>query len=124
MADRLNPGNKIRTSGETPMIYSSLAVLALSASAVVNPFTNLVHMHPRPAQADTRIDIVLFNESPGFRDINVGGKIYTVQSHHSVELKAPVGTVVYAGSPTVTHKRGDAILEVTPKVNHQRVTLD
>jgi hypothetical protein len=105
------------------MLTSSFAVLALSA-AVANPFTNLVHMHPRPAQADTRINLVLYNSSPSFRDVTIDGKIYTVSSHHTMEVKAPAGTVVYAGSPSFTHKRGDAILQVTPKVNHQQFNLD
>ena len=49
------------------MIYSSLAVLALSASAVVNPLTNLIHLHPKPAQQDNRVSILLYNNGISFR---------------------------------------------------------
>jgi len=106
------------------MIYSSLAVLALSASAAINPFANLVHLHTRPAQPDTRVSIVLSNQSVGFRDVKIGGHIYTVQSHHTLEVKAPVGTVVYAASPERNYHIGDAILELTPQLNNQTVTLN
>jgi hypothetical protein len=106
------------------MIYTSLAVLAMSASAVINPFSNLVHMHPRPAQPDTRIRVTLYNNTLGFRDVKIDGHTYTVLEHHSLDIKAPVGTVVYAASRTSTHRRGDAILEVKPELDHQRVNLN
>jgi hypothetical protein len=106
------------------MIYTSLAVLALSASAVVNPFTNLVHLHPRPAQADTRVALTLYNNGSSFQDVKIDGHFYTVSAHHTLEVKAPAGTVVYAGSRTASHQRGDAILEVTPKVNHQTLNIN
>ncbi len=67
------------------MIYSSLAVLALSASAMVNPLTNLVHLHPRHAQPDTRITVVLQNNGINFGDVKIGGQIYSVQSHGLIE---------------------------------------
>ncbi len=104
------------------MIYSSLAVLAMSASAVVNPFTNLVHMHPK--QPDTRINVTLVNDSRDFRDVKVDGHTYTVLAHQGLSIKAPAGTVVYAASRTSAHKRGDALLELTPKVDRQRIALD
>ncbi len=105
------------------MIYSSLAVLAMSASALVNPFSNLVHMHPRPAQADTRVSVALSNRSNYFQDVKIGEKTYTVGAHHMLTVKAPVGTVVYAESRTLNHRRGDAILEIKPDLNAQTVTL-
>ena len=106
------------------MIYTSLAVLALSASAVVNPFTNLVHLHPRPAQADNRISLTLYNNTVGFRDVTIDGHTYTVLEHHTLQVKAPAGTVVYAGSRSPEYHRGDAILEVTPKVGNQTVNIN
>ena len=41
------------------MIYTSLAVLALSASTAVSPLSKLVHFHPRSAQPDTRISLTI-----------------------------------------------------------------
>jgi hypothetical protein len=106
------------------MIYASLAVLALSASAVVNPITHLVHMHPRPAQADNRISVVLYNNSLTFQDVKIGDHLYTVNARHTLEVKAPAGTVVYAASRSFSHQRGDAILEVTPKVGNQKININ
>jgi hypothetical protein len=105
------------------MIYSSLVVLAMSASAVVNPFTNLVHLHPKAVQPDTRVSVVLMNKSMFFQDVKIGDKVYTVQASHTLSVKAPVGTVVYAASASPTHHRGDAIVEVTPALNNQIVKL-
>jgi hypothetical protein len=106
------------------MIYSSLAVLAMSASALVNPFSNLVHMHPRPAQPDTRVSVILQNKGFTFEDVKIGDKVYTVQASHTLSVKAPVGTVVYAASRTTNHRPGDAILELKPELNHQIVNLN
>ena len=105
------------------MIYSSLAVIAMSASAAINPFSNLVHMHPRSAQPDTRVSITLRNKAITFQDVKIGDQIYTVQANRTLNVKAPVGTVVYAASSTGTRHRGDAILEVTPALNNQIVNL-
>ena len=106
------------------MIYSSLAVLALSASAAINPFANLVHLHTRPAQPDTRVSIVLRNNNVGFRDVKIGGHIYTVPASHTVSVKAPVGTVVYAASPERNVRIGDAIVAITPELDHKVITLN
>ena len=106
------------------MIYSSLAVLAMSASAAINPFSNLVHLHPRHAQPDTRISVVIRNESVGFRDVKIGGHIYTIQASRSISIKAPTGTIVYAASPAVGYHSGDAILEVNPKLENKTINLN
>ena len=106
------------------MIYSSLAVLAMSASALVNPFTNLVHLHPRPAQTDNRVNVTLMNSGFTFRDVKVGDRTYTVLSSHTLSIKAPVGTVVYAASASGGHHRGDILLKVTPELNAHTVALD
>jgi len=105
------------------MIYSSLAVLALSASAIVNPFTNLIHLHPKVTAPDTRVSIVLLNKALTFQDVKIGDKIYTVQASHTLAVKAPVGTVVYAASTSPAHHRGEVLVEVTPALNNQVVYL-
>ena len=103
------------------MIYSTLAVLALSASATM-PFSNPIHLHPKAP--DTRVEVMLYNKADGFRDVKIEGHVYTVMPHQMLDIKAPAGTVVYADSRTLSLKRGDAILTVTDKLNHQRVDLD
>ena len=106
------------------MIYTSLAVLAMSASAAISPLSNIIHFHPKATQPDTRVSVTLVNQARGFRDVNVGGHTYTVLSHQALEIKAPAGTLVYAGNPTPHFKRGDVVLEVAPQNDHTRVILD
>jgi hypothetical protein len=105
------------------MIYSSLAILALSASAAVNPFTNLVHLHPRPAQPDTRISLKIHNNGISFCDVRIDGHTYTVGEHKTVTVKAPAGTVIYADSRTPQYRRGDAIVAITPELNDHQIDL-
>lgn len=106
------------------MIYTSLAVLALSASAAVSPLSSLVHLHPRTRPADTRVSLTLINSNPSFRDVQVDGHTYTVEPQHTLMIKAPAGTLVYAASRSLLHRRGDTLLEVTPTLNGQRVKMD
>ena len=106
------------------MIYTSLAVLAMSASAVASPLSNLVHLHPHAKQDDGRVSVTLYNKALSFRDVTVAGQTYTVEPAHTLSIKAPVGTVVYAGSRTPLHRRGDLLLQVTPQLNKQMVNID
>jgi hypothetical protein len=105
------------------MIYTSLAVLALSASTAVSPLPKLVHFHPHAAQPDTRISLTLHNASPIFQDIKVAGRSYTILAHQGLNIKAPAGTVIYADSATSTHRRGDVLLEVSSQVQNEKIDL-
>ena len=106
------------------MIYTSLAVLALSASAAVSSFPHFVHLHPHTARVDDRVSLTLYNKSENFRDVQVNGKTYTLLSHNALLIKAPAGTIVFTKSTMPFHRAGDALLEVTPKLNNQRVEID
>ncbi len=106
------------------MIYTSLLAVAMSASAVVTPLSNFIHLHPHAAQPDTRISVTLYNNANLFRDVKVDGHIYTVTPQHSITIKAPAGTVVYADSRMYQHRRGDVLMEVTPQANHTRFDLN
>ncbi len=106
------------------MILSSLAVLTLSASAAVPSFNNLVHLHSRRASPDTRVVLTLFNSGHTFRDVKIDGKSYTVQPDHTLDLRAPEGTKVYADSLGSHAHRGDVLLEVTPRLQHQKIDLN
>ena len=106
------------------MIYTSLAVLAMSASAAVSPLSNMVHLHPKAAQPDTRISVTLVNQAYSFRDVQVAGHTYTVNPSHTLTIKAPAGTVIYAASRTPLLHRGDVVLAVTPQYDHQRIALN
>ena len=106
------------------MIYTSLAVLAMSASAAASPLSNLVHMHPHSKQDDGRVSVTLYNKALSFRDVTVAGQTYTVEPNHTLFIKAPIGTDVYAASRSSLHHRGDLLLEVTPSINKQTVNID
>ncbi len=110
------------------MIYTSLAVLAMSASAVASaaasPLPRMFHLHPRAKQVDDRVSLTLMNQSLMFRDLTVGGQTYTVNAKSRLSIKAPAGTLVYAGTTTLEHKRGDVVLEVSPKLNGQTVNIN
>ena len=105
------------------MVYTSLAVLAMSASAAMSPLSSLVHLHPR-TQVDNRISVTLYNNAHGFRDVKVDGHSYTVEPRHSITIKAPQGTVVYADSRTPQHQRGDTLLELKPELDKHTVQLN
>jgi hypothetical protein len=105
------------------MFYSSLAVLALASSAALPPIATPVHFHPG-AQKDTRVNVSLFNRTDTFRDVLIGGENYTVHPHELINIKAPVGTVIYVNSYMPRHHRGDALLSITPADNNTKVVLD
>jgi hypothetical protein len=110
------------------MIYSSLAVLVLAASALAPSASaapslgSLVHLHPHTA--DARVNVSLVNKSYTFIDVKIQGETYTVRSHETLFVKAPVGTVVYSNSYMPRHKVGDALLNITPAVNNTNVVLN
>jgi hypothetical protein len=105
------------------MIYTSLALLALSASTTVSPLSKLVHFHPHSAQPDTRISVILHNDSPIFQDVKVDGRSYTILAHQGLVVKAPAGTIIYADSATGTYRRGEEIAEVRPSLNSRSIHL-
>jgi hypothetical protein len=105
------------------MIYTSLAVLALSASTVVSPWPKLGHFHPHSVQPDTRISVTLHNDSINFQDIEVDGRSYTILAHQGLNIKAPAGTVIYADSLSANHRRGDVLLEISSQVKDRTFDL-
>lgn len=106
------------------MIYTSLAVIALSASSAISPLSNFVHLHGKPVKTDTRITMTLVNKASLFRDVKVDNHTYTVMPLGTLSIKAPAGTKVYAESAMPFANRGDVLLEVTPQLDHQRVNLN
>ena len=105
------------------MILASLVVAAMTVSAALPPTANLVHFHPH-AGADARISLTLVNQAPSFRDVKVGGHSYTIGSHGTLTIKAPVGTCVYADSRTPHLHRGDLMLEIKPELAGQNINLN
>jgi hypothetical protein len=97
------------------MIYKSLAVLAIP---------RLFHLHPKAKQVDDRVSLTLMNQSMMFRAVTLGGQTYTVNGRSTLRIKAPAGTLVYAGKNSPTHRRGDVVLEVSPKLNGKTVDIN
>lgn len=105
------------------MIYTSFAMLALLASAAMPNLSNVVHLHPRTAP-DTRISVRLVNDTPRFQDVKVDGHVYTVLGHQTLRVKAPAGTVIYSESRTMSYRRGDAMLTMSPALDNHNVLLN
>jgi hypothetical protein len=105
------------------MIYTSLAVLALSASTAVSPLSKLVHLHPHGAQPDTRVSLTIRNEAPVFQDVNIDGRSYTIGSKQGITIKAPAGTVVYAASSTGLLHRGEVVAQLSAQLNQKDIVL-
>ena len=105
------------------MIYTSLAVLAMSASSVLSPLPRTVHLHTRSSQPDTRVSVTLHNSSAIFQDVKVAGRTYTIPAERGITIKAPTGTIVYADGPTGLHRRGDALLEMSSVTNQQKIDI-
>ena len=105
------------------MIYTSLAVIALSASAAVSPLSKLVHVHPHAAQMDSRISVTLHNQSNFFQDVLIGGRQYEVKPGRGLVVKAPAGTQVIADGPSAIHKRGEVVAEMSQAVDQTTIDL-
>ncbi len=110
------------------MKYASLAALALSASVVstaaASPLPRLFHLHEHSTPVDRRVDFTLMNKSMAFREVNVAGQTYTINGLGTLAIKAPVGTVVYANTTTLEHKRGDVVLQVAPELKGKTVIMN
>src|SRR5450755_4570124 len=97
----------------TRTFANSLALLVVAAAmapATANawPIGKIFHLHSATSQSqDTRITVGVGNHSAMFRDVRVGGRVYTVLPNHGLTIKAPVGTQVYAVSNSLSHRAGD-----------------
>ena len=106
------------------MFTSSLAALVLAVN-VLAPATTVSPMAPAALhkQVDTRVTIKLANNANGFRDVTIAGHVYNIPAHQLLDVKAPVGTAVYAASRTPEFKRGDLMIALTPEMNKTIVSV-
>ena len=104
------------------MVYTSLAVLALSASSALSPISKLVHLHRHPAM-DGRVSVTLLNASRIFQDVKVAGHRYTILPNHQLQVKAPVGTDIVAASSTGGLHEGEVVVSLTVKLQNQSIVL-
>ena len=105
----------------------SLTLLALSACTVasasaadINHDLQLQHKNKK----DARVFVTLVNKSVTFRDVKIDGHSYTLLPHELLTVKGPAGTVVYAASAFGKYHRGDALVALTPSMDHSRVAIN
>jgi hypothetical protein len=95
--------------------------------AVANawPLGRLFHLHPGASQsADSRVSLRIYNKGESFQDVRIDGQVYTVMTHQSLEIKAPVGTTVYAASTGFGHRKGDLLLAVAPEMTGKAIFIN
>jgi hypothetical protein len=102
----------------------SLTLLALSACTVASASAAGTNHDLRPHKKDTRVFVTLVNKSVTFRDVMIDGHSYTMLPNDLLTVKAPAGTVVYAGSAYRNCHRGDALVALTPSMDHSRVAIN
>jgi hypothetical protein len=105
------------------MIYTSLAVLALSATAAAPQFGRLVHLHPNATQNEARVSLTIHNDASLFQDVKIDGHIYTVEAKRGITVKAPAGTVVYVASNTGELHRGAVLVQITPQLDQKSIEI-
>jgi hypothetical protein len=102
----------------------SFTLLALSFCTVASASAAGTNHDLRPTRKDARVFVTLVNKSVMFRDVRIDGHIYTLQPHDLLTVKGPAGTVVYAASPCGKIHRGDALLALTPAMDHSRISIN
>ncbi len=102
-------------------ILNVSAALLLSAS-VLSPFKNVVHLD-KATPSDQRVEFTLNNIGHCFADLKIDGKTYTVLADHTLLIKAPAGTVIYAANRFDDFRRGDAVLTVNASLKESRLDL-
>jgi hypothetical protein len=103
----------------------SFTLLALSVCSIASASATVTthNVHPTHAK-DARIFITLVNKSVVFRDVKIDGHIYTLRPDDLLTVKGPAGTVVYAASAFGKVHRGDALVSLTPSMDHSRVAIN
>ena len=99
------------------LVVRGLVALSIVAGAAMPAeamsFRTYLHLHPHtPAVADNRAILKVRNGGEFFQEVVVLGETYTVRSRETITIKAPVGTVVYAGGCVPRHRRGDVLAVV------------
>jgi hypothetical protein len=72
---------------------------------------------------DGRVFVTLQNKGVTFLDVKIGDHTYTMQPHDLLTVKGPAGTVVYAASSFGKIHRGDALVALTPAIDHSKISF-
>ncbi len=112
------------------MIRQTAIALVLAATAALTPASATAetpatasHLH-MPASQDGRVSVNLYNNGITASDVLVDGKVYTLDAHHVLTIKAPVGTVVYAQKNVASHRQGDALLTMKPELQNRYQSIN
>jgi hypothetical protein len=102
----------------------SFTLLALSVCFVASASASVTNrdLH-RTHTKDARVFVTLVNKSVVFRDVKIDGHTYTLQPHELLTVKGPVGTVVYAASAFGKVHRGEALVALTPSMDHSHIAI-
>jgi hypothetical protein len=113
------------------MIRAKLVALSLafaataSTSAFAWPHLPKLDRQPSAAtQPDTRVTVYLFNPNSSSREVRVGERIYAMQPHETLTIKAPAGTNVYAESTGRLHTKGEVLFPVIPQLQDKTLSFN
>jgi hypothetical protein len=102
------------------MFSKSVLALTLAAAAIgAHAASRSTSPHTGAVQ---RFHTVVTNPNFSFRDIQIAGRVYTVEAHKSLAITAPAGTPIYAAdNMSSRHAKGSLLAEVAPR--DQTITL-
>jgi murein DD-endopeptidase MepM/ murein hydrolase activator NlpD len=112
------------------MIRANLVVLTLalaaaaSTSSFASPRLPKMHHQPPASQPDTRITVRLFNPNIVAREVKVDGRVYAIQPHETLSIKAPAGTNVYAANDGRLHQKGEVLFPVIPQLQDKTLSIN
>jgi hypothetical protein len=98
----------------------ALAVCTAASASAADLNHDFVTTHKK----DARVFVTLVNKGVTFRDVKIDGHTYTLLPHELLTVKGPAGTVVYAASSFGRYHRGDAVVALTPSLDHSRISLN
>jgi len=114
----------------TRTIASSLAVL-LVAGAMAPVAANAWQMgnktNPDTTATQTQkklISVQVYNKGQTSQDLKVEGKVYTVPSHQTLTIKAPLGTAVYVDSTGGEYQKGEVLFTFMPAMKDATVKFN
>jgi hypothetical protein len=94
----------------TRTLATSFALLLAAAGATATAHAS-AGSYARGAE---RIAVHLVNKGDDAQAIKVDGHIYAIRSHDGLQVKVPVGAVVYAAGASPRYHEGDKLLSITP----------
>jgi hypothetical protein len=114
--------NRKRISAISLFVLVLVLGTTASTSAYALPHFG-VHRHPA-SEKDERVTVHIRNKAGLFRDVEIGGKVYTVLAYEGLTITAPAGTQVFAASPGTTYRKGDLLFAINPQMQNAIVSIN